>query len=181
MEIAASGGHNLLMIGPPDTGRTMLATRLPGLLPSLSEDGAFELAAVLSISNLGFDMAHWRTIPFRSSHHTCSGVALIGGSSIPRPGEVSLAHRGILFLDELLEFEPRTLEVLREPLETGRVTISRATRSTSFPACFQLIAAMNTCPCGYHGDPSGRCTCTLERIESGFPVHCLTASISILK
>ena len=132
MEIAASGGHNLLTIGPPGTGKTMLATRLPGLLPSLSEDEAFESAAVLSSSNLGFDMAHWRTRPFRSPHHTCSGVVLIGGHCTPRPGEVSLTHRGILFLDELPEFERRTLAVLREPLETGRVTISRAARSQVF-------------------------------------------------
>lgn len=165
MEIAASGGHNLLMIGPPGTGKTMLATRLPGLLPPLTEDEAFESAAVLSISDLGFDIKQWRTRPFRSPNHTCSGVALIGGGSIPRPGEVSLAHRGVLFLDELPEYERRTLEVLREPLETGRVTISRAARTASFPAAFQLIAAMNPCPCGYHGDTSGRCTCSIERIE----------------
>lgn len=165
LEIAASGGHNLLMIGPPGTGKTMLATRLPSLLPTLSESEGFESAAILSISDLGFEVGQWRTRPFRSPHHTCSGVALIGGGSIPRPGEVSLAHRGVLFLDELPEYDRRTLEVLREPLETGKVTISRAARTASFPARFQLIAAMNPCPCGYYGDPSGRCTCSAERIE----------------
>ncbi|MFT4560367.1 MAG: magnesium chelatase family protein [Gammaproteobacteria bacterium] len=165
LEIAASGGHNLLMLGPPGTGKSMLATRLPGLLPPLSETEAFESAAILSISESGFKIENWRRRPFRTPHHSSSSVALIGGGSSPRPGEVSLAHRGILFLDELPEFERRVLEVLREPLETGRVTISRAARSADFPATFQLIAAMNPCPCGYHGDPSGRCVCTAERIE----------------
>ncbi len=164
LEIAAAGGHNLLMIGPPGTGKTMLALRLPGLLPPLTETEAFESAAILSISERGFRVEAWRARPFRAPHHTCSAVALIGGGSIPRPGEVSLAHRGILFLDELPEFERRVLEVLREPLETGTVTISRAARSAQFPAAFQLVAAMNPCPCGYFGDPGARCACSPDRI-----------------
>ncbi len=164
LEIAASGGHNLLMLGPPGTGKTMLASRLPGLLPALEEDEAFEAAAIQALGERGFVPENWRVRPFRNPHHTSSAAALIGGGTMPRPGEVSLAHRGVLFLDELPEFERRVLEVLREPLETGLVTIARAARSTTFPARFQLVAAMNPCPCGYHGDPSGRCVCTPEAI-----------------
>jgi len=146
LEIAAAGAHNLLMVGPPGTGKTMLASRLPGILPAMSHREAVETAAVHSISTRGFNPADWRRRPFRAPHHTASGVALVGGGSVPRPGEVSLAHNGVLFLDELPEFDRRVLEVLREPLESGTITISRAARQEDFPARFQLIAAMNPCP-----------------------------------
>ena len=162
LEIAAAGGHSLLMVGPPGTGKTMLASRLPGILPTMTEDEALESAAVQSISQNGFDPANWKQRPFRSPHHTASGVALVGGGSTPRPGEISLAHHGVMFLDELPEFDRKVLEVLREPLESGRVTISRAARQAEFPARFQLIAAMNPCPCGYLGD--ARCRCTVEQV-----------------
>jgi magnesium chelatase family protein len=163
LEIAAAGGHNLLMMGPPGTGKTMLASRLPGILPPMSEAEALDSAKVLSISNQGFDPKHWGQRPFRTPHHTASGVALVGGGNNPRPGEISLAHHGVLFLDELPEFDRRVLEVLREPLESGHITISRAANQARFPASFQLIAAMNPCPCGYLGDE--RCRCTLEQIH----------------
>ena len=164
LEIAAAGAHNLLMVGPPGTGKTMLASRLPGILPPLEESEALELAAVRSIAGQGTDVAHWKVRAFRAPHHTASAAALIGGGSQPRPGEVSLAHHGVLFLDELPEFERHVLEVLREPLESGRIAISRAARQAEFPARFQLVAAMNPCPCGYAGDASGRCRCTPDAI-----------------
>ncbi len=164
LEIAAAGGHNLIMIGPPGTGKTMLAERLPGILPPMTESQALESAAVTSISSQGFDPKKWKQRPIRHPHHTASGVALVGGGSQPRPGEISLAHHGVLFLDELPEFDRRVLEVLREPLESGRIVISRAANQAEFPAQFQLIAAMNPCPCGYLGDSSGRCHCTEDQV-----------------
>jgi magnesium chelatase family protein len=165
LEVAAAGAHSLLFIGPPGTGKSMLASRLPGLLPALSEGEALEVAAIRSVSGLEtFDPARWRQRPFRSPHHTASAIALVGGGANPRPGEISLAHLGVLFLDELPEYERRVLEVLREPLESGHIHISRAARQVRFPARFQLIAAMNPCPCGYLGDPGGRCRCTAEQV-----------------
>ncbi len=163
-EIAATGAHNLLMLGPPGTGKSMLAARLPTITPELSEQQAQETAAIASISDKGFKLSHWRKPPFRAPHHTASAPALVGGGSNPMPGEISLAHNGTLFLDELPEFDRKVLEVLREPLETGHITISRASRQADFPAKFQLIAAMNPCPCGYLGDASGRCHCTSEQV-----------------
>lgn len=165
LEIAAVGGHSLLMTGPPGSGKTMLASRLPGILPPMTNGQSLETAAIASISTGGFQLDKWGVRPFRSPHHTASGVALVGGGSSPRPGEITLAHGGILFLDELPEFERRVLEVLREPLESGSITISRAARQAEYPAAFQLVAAMNPCPCGYLGDRSGRCHCTPDRVE----------------
>ncbi|MDF2867221.1 MAG: Fis family transcriptional regulator [Gammaproteobacteria bacterium] len=165
MEIVAAGGHSLLMTGPPGTGKTMLASRLPSILPELSDDEALETAAIASISSQGFEPIQWRQRPFRTPHHTASNPALVGGSNPPRPGEISLAHNGILFLDELPEFNRRVLETLREPLETGQIIISRAGYQAVFPACFQLIAAMNPCPCGYLTDPNKDCSCTPTQIQ----------------
>ncbi|VAX07701.1 AAA+ ATPase superfamily protein YifB/ComM, associated with DNA recombination [hydrothermal vent metagenome] len=164
LEIAAAGGHSLLMIGPPGTGKSMLASRLAAILPAMTEAEALETAAVLSISDRGFDAKNWLQRPFRQPHHTASGVALVGGGSNPRPGEISLAHNGVMFLDELPEFDRKVLEVLREPLESGHITISRAARQAEFPAKFQLIAAMNPCPCGYLGDNSRNCNCSADKI-----------------
>jgi len=164
LEIAAAGGHSLLFIGPPGAGKTMLASRLPGLLPPLADDEALETAAIHSVQR-EFHVRDWRRRPFRAPHHTASAIALVGGGSHPRPGEISLAHHGVLFLDELPEYDRHVLEVLREPLEAGAITISRAARQAQFPARFQLVAAMNPCPCGYWGDRSGRCHCTEERVR----------------
>jgi magnesium chelatase family protein len=165
LEVAAAGGHSLLMVGPPGSGKSMLAQRLPGVLPPMTEDEAIEVAAIASVSPAGFDARRWGLRPYRAPHHTASGVALVGGGSVPRPGEITLAHLGVLFLDELPEFDRGVLEVLREPLETGAITVSRAARQSDFPAQFQLVCAMNPCPCGYLGDSSGRCRCTPDRVR----------------
>ncbi len=163
LEVAAAGGHSVLMSGPPGTGKSMLAARFPGILPAMDETEALEAAAVASL-NGGFRQEHWRRRPFRAPHHTASAVALVGGGGNPRPGEISLAHHGVLFLDELPEFSRQVLEVLREPLETGHITISRAARQADFPARFQLVAAMNPCPCGYLGHPAQACRDTPDQI-----------------
>jgi magnesium chelatase family protein len=164
LEIAAAGGHSLLLIGPPGTGKSMLAQRLPGLLPPLTEDEALEAAAIASLAGR-FVPERWRERPFRAPHHTASGVAIVGGGSRARPGEISLAHHGVLFLDELPEWDRRVLEVLREPLESGVINISRAARQSTFPAQFQLVTAMNPCPCGWYGHPAGRCHCGPDLVQ----------------
>lgn len=163
LEIAAAGGHSILMSGPPGTGKSMLASRFAGILPSMTEMEALESAAIQSL-NGGYKIADWKRRNFRAPHHTASGVALVGGGSVPRPGEISLAHHGVLFLDELPEFDRKVLEVLREPLESGHITISRAARQADFPAQFQLIAAMNPCPCGYLGHFNNKCRCTPDNV-----------------
>lgn len=165
LEIAAAGGHSLLMIGPPGTGKTMLASRLHTILPPLTQPEALEVAAIYSISHQGFKEAILEKRPFRRPHHTASAVSLVGGGKNPMPGEISLAHQGILFLDELPEFSRHVLEVLREPLESGKIHISRAAGQADYPAECQLIAAMNPCPCGYLTDPRHACRCSHEQIQ----------------
>lgn len=162
--IAAAGSHNLLFCGPPGTGKTLLASRLPGLLPPLNEQEALEVAAIQSVVS-HVPLNCWPQRPFRQPHHSASGPALVGGGSKPQPGEITLAHHGVLFLDELPEFDRKVLEVLREPMESGFIVIARARDRMRFPARFQLVAAMNPCPCGYLGEPTGRCRCTPEQIQ----------------
>lgn len=165
LEIAAAGQHSLLLKGPPGTGKTMLASRMVTILPNMSDDEAEEVAAIRSVCGEMVSFDNWAVRGFRVPHHTASGVALVGGGSYPQPGEISLAHHGVLFMDELPEFSQKVLEVLREPLESGRIAISRAAKKTEFPASFQLIAAMNPCPCGYWGDTQNTCRCTSEQVQ----------------
>ncbi len=163
LEVAAAGGHSLLMSGPPGAGKSMLAQRLPGLLPPMTAAEALESAAVHSLAGT-FRLAQWSQRPFRAPHHSASSAALVGGGGTPQPGEISLAHNGTLFLDELPEFQRGVLEALREPLETGQINIARVARRTEFPARFQLVAAMNPCPCGWQGHRSGKCRCTPDQV-----------------
>jgi magnesium chelatase family protein len=165
LEIAAGGGHSLLMIGPPGSGKSMLATRLVALLPPLAEQEAMEVAGIASIGPQGFDPARWGQRPYRAPHHAASASAIVGGGSHLRAGEISLAHHGVLFLDELPEYDRRVLEALREPLEAGVITIARAAERLELPAQFQLVAAMNPCPCGYLGDPRRACSCSARRVQ----------------
>jgi len=163
LEVAAAGSHSLLLSGPPGTGKSMLASRFPGILPAMTEDEALQSAAVQSLAGR-FRVEDWGKRPYRAPHHSASGAALVGGGSVPRPGEISLAHHGVLFLDELPEFERRVLEALREPLESGHICVSRAARRADFPARFQLVAAMNPCPCGWLGHANGKCRCTPDQV-----------------
>lgn len=165
LEIAAAGRHHLLLVGPPGVGKTMLAARLPGLMTDLDEKAALTIAMIQSVATIGFNIESWRQRPFRTPHHTASAVALVGGGRPPRPGEISLAHHGVLFLDELPEFNRSALESLREPLESGTITISRASHCIKFPANFQLVAAMNPCPCGYFDAISEQCCCSFKQIQ----------------
>ncbi|MEK7250701.1 MAG: YifB family Mg chelatase-like AAA ATPase, partial [Bacteroidota bacterium] len=166
LEVAAAGGHNIIMIGPPGSGKTMLAKRLPSILPPLSFEESLETTKIHSVAGiLPPDTALVATRPFRSPHHTISDAALVGGGTIPRPGEISLSHHGVLFLDELPEFARNVLEVLRQPLEDGHVTISRSKLSVDFPANFMLVCAMNPCPCGFYTDPNKECTCNPQMIQ----------------
>ncbi len=164
LEVAAAGSHNMLMVGPPGTGKSMLASCLPTIQPPMLEAEAMETASVLSISHSGFNHNTWGVRPFRAPHHTASGIALVGGGAHPMPGEISLAHNGVLFLDELPEFSRVVLDVLREPMETGCITVTRAARQAEFPSRFQLVAAMNPCPCGYFSDPKIQCRCGADQI-----------------
>jgi len=164
LEIAAAGSHSVLMSGPPGTGKSMLASRFPGILPQMTQQEALESAAMQSLGGM-FEVENWKRRPYRAPHHTASAVALVGGGSNPRPGEISVAMHGVLFLDELPEFDRGVLEVLREPLESGRITISRAARRADFKAQFQLVAAMNPCPCGYLGHYNGKCRCTPDQVS----------------
>ncbi len=167
LEVAAAGGHSILMCGPPGSGKSMLATRLPGILPPLSEAEAIEVASIASAGTGSFSPSRWGIRPYRNPHHSASAVALVGGGggATVRPGEITLAHLGVLFLDELTEFDRDVLEALREPIEAGHITISRAARQADFPARFQLVAAMNPCACGFLGDVSGKCRCTPDQVQ----------------
>ena len=165
LEIAAAGGHNILLIGPPGSGKTMLSERLPSIMPPLTTDKALERASIYSVANKPLSLNDLQTRPFRSPHHASSAVALVGGGANPKPGEISLAHEGVLFLDELPEFPRNVLEVLRQPLENGEVHLSRAAQQTTFPANFQLVGAMNPCPCGHFGDGTAKCHCTEDQVD----------------